>query len=432
MGDLERWAADLWRGLAALVDHHGLPGDSIGFDLDAATVRRHTSPSNIGLVLAATLAAREVGLVDADEARARCGRVLDSLAVMPRHEPSGMFYNWYESADARLGVPVGHRGSAPFVSSVDNGWLAFGLLLVSHAVPALRGPAQQLLRPMDWRVFWDAGVKLMRGGFWERPRRAVAVAGDPLDSGRPLHLTRHHYDLLGSETRIVSYMGILEGHVSADAYLRLRAPVRTYRGRRVFATLGGSTFEALSPSLFVPEAAWSPGFWGEDLAATTASHRDGGLYELDYGVWGFAPCSVPGGRGYREFGMPQLSLYGDGYGTTWRGQGVVAPYASLLGLSFDPESVTANLQRLERDVGCYGPGGFLDSVGVRTRLTSRRYLALDQSLGLVALANHLREGVIWRLFCAEGIGEVLEPVVRSRRWPAERREDRTAAPGRAE
>src|SRR5690606_7562174 len=78
---LERLARDTWRGLAALSDReHGLPLDTVrlngSINRERAWVGDYTNVTNIGLYLIDIVAARELGLIDAAEARERLGRTL--------------------------------------------------------------------------------------------------------------------------------------------------------------------------------------------------------------------------------------------------------------------------------------------------------------------------------------------------------------------
>ena len=69
------------------------------------------------------------------------------------------------------------------------------------------------------------------------------------------------------------------------------------------------------------------------------------------------------------------------------------------------------LGRLERDLGCYGPGGFCDAVGVRSGRVARRQLSLDQSMVLAALANVLTDGAL-QGFCVEGeLTAAIQPLI---------------------
>lgn len=416
--DVRRWAQATWRSLAAAVDPRtGLPADGIDDRLEPATRTPYTSPTNIGGYLWSALAARELGLLDAAAARRGCGQVLQALRVLDRHAGSGMFYNWYDVADGARTRSWGPRGRplAPFLSSIDNAWLALALMLVAHAEPALAEAAGQLLAPMRFDAYYDPGARglggLMRGGFWEGPHRNRSrPAVDP--AGGAIHVTRHHYALLNSETRLVTYVAAALGQVGPEAYAALDAPPAGYAGHRTVASLGGSLFEALAVAAFLPEEAWDEPLWGASHRGTVAAHR---AFARDQGwdVWGLSPCACPGaGRagGYSEFGVPALGILGDRYRTAWRGQGVVTPHAAALAVPIDPEAALANLAALE-GLGCYGPGGFADAVTVRTRRTAPRHLVLDQAFVMAGLAHRLGGAPLRRMASTTPFGARLRPLI---------------------
>ena len=151
---LERYARDTWRSFEHLVEpSSGLPADSIDGELAASSRARHTSPTNVAMYLWAALAARELGLISERGATARIERVLDTLRGLERHEPSGQFYNWYDpSTLERLTIWPEPPGDPvyPFLSSVDNGWLASALIMVSNAVSSLHDDAWALAASMDF------------------------------------------------------------------------------------------------------------------------------------------------------------------------------------------------------------------------------------------------------------------------------------------
>lgn len=79
---LERYARDTWASFVAMTDPAtGLPSDNIGGDLDPATRSAYTSPTNIGMYIWATLAARDLKIIKPGEARARIGRTLTSVVA---------------------------------------------------------------------------------------------------------------------------------------------------------------------------------------------------------------------------------------------------------------------------------------------------------------------------------------------------------------
>jgi cyclic beta-1,2-glucan synthetase len=100
-----------------------LPPDN--FQEDPAPVLAHrTSPTNIGLYLGATVAARELGWLGMLETVDRLEATLATMGRLERFR--GHFYNWYETTDLR---PLEPR----YVSTVDSGNLASQLLVLRNA-----------------------------------------------------------------------------------------------------------------------------------------------------------------------------------------------------------------------------------------------------------------------------------------------------------
>ncbi len=422
---LLRWAADTWRSFEAMTDPEtGLPTDSIAASLDPTTRSGYTSPTNMGGLLWCTVAARDLGLLDAGAAHDRLALLLTTLARMEVHDESGMFFNWYDDRSGALlrRMPDSGHEIHQFLSSVDNGWLAAGLMVTAAAEPRLEAEARAVLSRMDFGVFHDAAAGpdgpggRLTGGFWvddpgQPTRRAAFVPGH----SEVLHTT-HHYDLLDSEPRIASYVGIAHGQIPPEHYASLDTPLRHYHGRDVVPTFGGSMFEALMPTIFVPEAAWAPETWGVNEARTVALQREYALDEKGYGYWGFSPSACPG-EGYSVFGVPPIAWVADGYPSERDGEVVVTPHATAMALMVEPDTAADNLARIERDLGAYGPGGFIDAVDTRTGRNAGRHLSLDQSMVLGALANVLADGCLRRWFCTPTVEAVLRPVVAARQMP---------------
>ncbi len=391
----------------------GLPCDSIDAGLRPSGRRVHTSPTNVAGYLWSAICARDLGLIPARECRERLAVTLGTLARLRRHVASGMFANWYaaDTGEVITRWPNSGRRVIPFVSSVDNGWLAATLLVVAAAEPALAEPARHILDRMRFDALFDPEAGRLRGGFWDGKtlRKHVVAAYGPIE--QPLRYTAHHYGLLNSEPRLTSYVGIVLGQLPPSSIAAVDAPVRTYRGRTVVATCGGSMFEALSPELFVPEADWAPATWGANHADTVALQREYGLDDKRYGLWGFSPCANPGG-GYAEWGVPPIAWLPRGYPSKRRGEAVVTPHASALAMMHDPEAASDNLRRIAALPGAFGPGGFVDSVGIPTGRRAERHLAIDQAMLLGALATRLADGGLRRWFCSPPVSARLRPLVR--------------------
>lgn len=466
---LEEYAADTWRSFVAMTDPRtGLPADNVAGDLSADSRSRYTSPTNIGAYLWSTVVARDLHLIDRREALARMSRTLATLATLDRHDPSGMYYNWYDPVTgATLRVwPADGSTVYPFLSSVDNGWLATALRVVRNAEPRLRAEADALLSTMDFGFYYDpaanpdAGAGLLRGGFWDSQPPGCSVVGNYRQRGPDVYYTCHHYGSLNTEPRIASYLGIATGQVPAEHYFAMwrtfpdtcdwgwqeQRPVgewREYLGVRVFEgayryrgmqmvpTWGGSMFEALMVPLFVPEEEWGPRSWGVNHPVYVQAQIEHGLEEARYGYWGFSPANDPDG-GYREYGVDPIGLNPDGYASdqertlvdygfegcrpaqpepTDYDRGVVTPHASFLALEYAPRQALANLAALRADFDAYGPGGFYDSIDVTTGVVSERYLSLDQGMIMAALGNALGNDGLRRYFVRGEVKRALRPLL---------------------
>lgn len=473
---IEKYAADTWRSMAAMVNPGtGLPSDNIDGALDPASRSKFTSPTNVGMYLWATVSARHLGLIKSRDAADRVRKTLTTLGNLPRHNDSGQFYNWYDPATGeKLRVwPVDGSVVHPFLSSVDNGWLASGLLMVANDLPEVSGRARAILSTMDFGFYYDKAARgadfpagLIRGGFWDEQPPGCSVLGNYRGRGPDVWYTCHHYGSFNTEPRIASYLGIAMGQIPAAHYFAgwrtfpptcdwswqeqkpighdatyLGVPVFEgtygYRGVHVVPTWGGSMFEALMVPLVVPEETWGPRSWGRNHPLYVRAQIEHGLRDARYGYWGFSPSNNPAG-GYREWGVDAIGMDTNGYTSDEQrtsvdfgfagcpdrpavpppasyGEGVVTPHASFLALRYAPEAALSNLDKLRRHFDAYGPGGFYDAINVTTGAVSKAYLALDQGMVLAAATNALRGDVLRKTF-TRGPVSALRPVIAMEDW----------------
>jgi hypothetical protein len=465
---LRQVARDTWQSFVAMTYENGLPADNIDAN---GTRSRYTSPTNIGAYIWSAIAARDMGLIRPDEAHGHIAQTLATLATLERHEQSGQYWNWYDPANGAVLSTWPENGNPvyPFLSTVDNGWLATALIMVKHAVPDLADEAGAILEGMDFGFYHDPQADLLRGGYWtELPPNQVyapavsgACATAPAAAPTGEGWTCHHYGSLNTEPRISSYIGIAWNQVPATHYYRMwrtfpptcdwswqeMQPTGftrtyqgvevfegsyTYRGMRIVPSWGGSMFEALMVNLFVPEAHWGPQSWGINHPLYVQAQIEHGLQEAQYGYWGFSPASKPEG-GYREYGVDAIGLEPNGYasnndntfvdygfGDCRPGQpipppeaytnGVVTPHAVFLALEFARTESLVNLANLLANFEIYGWGGFYDSVNVDTGVVAQRYLALDQGMIMAAIAND-QTGEHFRNHFAQEVQAAVQPLL---------------------
>jgi Putative glucoamylase/RTX calcium-binding nonapeptide repeat (4 copies)/Protein of unknown function (DUF3131) len=444
---LKRYATDTWASFVAMVDpDSGLPTDKLHADGSRDV---QTSTTNIGAYMWSTLVAERLGIIGHQEVVSRLTETVSTLERMERHGPSGQYYNWYDhrtGAKLTTWPPTG-QPLTPILSSVDNGWLATGLHLVARGVPELAARAGALFDSMDFGLYYRPDVN------------RILFYYDPATGSGPCC-----YDTIVSESRIASYIGIANGQLPQREYFgawrsfpdtcdwswQETRPVgftRTYFGRSVFdgaypyagmrvtPAWGGSMFEALMPTLFVPEDKWGGGSWRANHPLWVQAQINHGLREAGYGYWGFSPSNTPEG-GYAAYGVDAIGMDPGGYpsnedatlvdhgfaGCPGRDpkpdpppsaytNGVVTPHAAFLALRWAPEQTLANLARLEHDFRIYTTWGFRDSVNVQSGVVSDSYLSLDQGMIMAAIGNALAGDFLRSLFVTDAVERALRPPI---------------------
>ncbi len=93
------------------------------------------------------------------------------------------------------------------------------------------------------------------------------------------------------------------------------------------------------------------------------------------------------------------------------GDGVVTPHASFLALPYAHDEALANLERMRTELNAYGPGGFYDSVAVRSGTLAERYLSLDQGMIMAAIGNELRHDAVKRYVIRGPLRQVVKPLL---------------------
>ena len=412
---LLRLARDTWRGLDAFTDRdNGLPIDNVRFvpeptDPSAiadARVGDYTSPTNIGLHLIATVAAADLQLLPPAEATAKIERLLDTLARLETFH--GFFFNYYDTTSLER--------TSNFVSFVDSSWLTAGLMVVRATFPALAARCTSLIAQTDYRFFYNPHSERVSHGYYvNRAQRS------PFD-----------YGMLYTEARLGILLAIGKGDLPADAWFDL---VRTFpaactwqsltpraarptavAGHRVWAgdyewegmryvpSWGGSMFEALMPTLVLDEQQYAPRSLGANDRAYALVQQRYAMEHLGYPVWGLSSCATPAVDGYAEYGVKVLGARG-------YEAGPVASYAAALALAAVPDMAVANLRTLATRYDVYGEYGFYDAVDPRTGQVAYEYLALDQSMLFIALANHLTHGRLQQRFASDPIAQRFLPTI---------------------
>ncbi len=407
-------ARDTWKYFDNIVDReHQLPLDNIEISEESTLSSRtrigdYTNITNVGLYLMCLVSAYDLGFITKDDAAKRLKGTLDSIEKLEKY--NGFPYNYYD-------ITIFQRTSN-FISFVDTGWLAAGLIVAKNAFPEEAGPrCQALIDKMDFSFFYDPVEGSMYHGFYTN-----------ID-----YYSEYHYGAFYTEPRAVSYIAIGKGNVPKDHWFRLSRTFpdswlwqtqtprdrkeKTYLGCRTTGgyyiyddikfvpSWGGSMFEALMPTIIIDEKSLAPKALGLNDSRHAQIHIRYALDKLGYPVFGMSPSCVPEG-GYSEYGAKPLGI--KGYKA-----GVVTPHATFLALEFAPTECVKNLRTMIGKYRVYGEYGFYDSINVETGKVAMEYLCLDQAMSLVALNNYLNNGAIRKRFHADPIAKNAEELLKA-------------------
>src|SRR3984957_1400425 len=374
-------ASDTWKFYQADVDPAThLPLDNLTFAAGSATPTgygRYTSAANIGGYLWAVTAAQDLGLVTRPRARELVTATLREVAHLKRFD--GFLYQWYDTTTGDVirnpgdidcsTEPTPTFDNCYFVSNVDNGWYASGLIAVREAMPELRQLVDGLIAPMNFGIFYDGRAEThcnvnpaiagnqptgqMYGGYY---------VGLPPDQGS--NWTHYYHNgAFYSDPRISAYIGMglhqMPGNVWWRSWRELPPPAPfadcqstdpdfswqgqwpiggawqtyndpqsgqqfpvweghyTYPGTNLtfIPTYSGGMFEGLMPNEVVPETSWGTHSFGLADQRTVQVQIRYAVRQLHYPVWGMSPSSTPDDTGgYAGYGVEGLEFpyYGTG------------------------------------------------------------------------------------------------------------------------
>jgi hypothetical protein len=379
-------ARDTWRFFGDDVDPQThLPLDNLtyaGGSSTPTTKGAYTSSANIGVYLWSLVSASDLGLVSHARGTRMARQTLREVASLASYK--GFLYQWYDTSTGHVLVNPG-QGDCPstggtfdncsFVSNVDNGWFASGLVVAEQAFPGARHLAGSLLGRMDFSIFYDGRPETscnvnpavpgnqptgqMYGGYY--------VGNPPGVGGDDSHY--YHNGALYSDPRISAYVGMglhqLPGNVWWRSWRELPPPAPgcestdpdfswegqwpmhgswqtitdpqsgkqfpvwegsyTYPGThlRFIPTYSGGMFEALMANEVVPETSWGPHGFGLADRRTVQVQRRYATHELGFPVWGMSPSSTADDSGgYGGFGV-------EGQRFPYHGQGATADDPNL-------------------------------------------------------------------------------------------------------
>lgn len=231
---------------------------------------------------------------------------------------------------------------------------------------------------MEYAFLYDSATHLLAIGYNVPERRR----------------DQSYYDLLASEARLATFIGIAQGQLPQESWFALGRQLTIAGGEPILLSWSGSMFEYLMPLLVMP--AFPNTLLNQTCHAAVARQIE---YGQQRGVpWGISESGYNAfdaslNYQYRAFGVPGLGFK--------RGLGddlVIAPYASMMALMVMPEQACSNLQAMAL-LGFEGKFGFYEAIDYtvsrlprgQNHTVIRSFMTHHQGMGLLSLAYLLLE-----------------------------------------
>lgn len=500
--ELRKLAADIWRFYEEFATERDnwLPPDNVQIDPPVGVAHR-TSPTNIGMLIACTVTARDFGFIDTPGMIERLERTIGTVERMEKWH--GHLYNWYStetlqplppryvstvdsgnlvgcliaakeglaewirrdypeagageadrSAAAGSGVPAGagerradggrllpatadpELSDEPGRQAVHEAPGASGRESVpeapvesgrqaAHGAPGLSGrqtaDLEASAEPLGVR---EPAVASTESGDWAArgwrlvERMEALIAGTdfrPLyDPASKLFSLGFHtmtgeketilYDLLASEARQTSFIAIALGQVPVSHWFKLGRAMTRAGGGKALVSWAGTMFEYLMPPLLM--RTYSGTVWDATYRAVIRRQAEyARLRGVPMGISesGYYAFDFQMNYQYRAFGVPGL-----GFKRGLETDLVVAPYATVMVLPYEPRLALDELKKMEA-LGARGEYGYYEAIDCtrerlpegQTSVVIRSFMAHHQGMMLLTLGNVLLERTMVDRFHAD-------------------------------
>lgn len=323
-----------------------------------------TSPTNIGFSMLAEICAYNLKIISLDECCHNLNCILDDVKKLPKWH--GNLYNWYDMSTLQ---PVNN-----FVSSVDSGNFCAAVMIVKEffrengdTVGELK--AELTVANTDLNALFDRNKNLFYLGY---------------DGEKSVG----HYDLLNSESRILSTIYVARSG-NAEHFRCLQRDYSSYRGNTLLSW-SGTAFEALMPDLFFTPPKYSLLYkTAQNTVAAQKAERYRGVFGIsESGCYKFDEELR---YQYYAFGLNRLALRNE------KTKALIAPYASALCINYAPKQVIDNLSAID-NMGGVREYGFYESIDCSSKPRFvASFMSHHQGMLLCAITNYLCDNELPRL-----------------------------------
>ena len=385
--DLIKSSRKIWQFYEdyTIAEHNFLPPDNVQYT-PVYRVAARTSPTNIGMYLLSCVAARLFGFIDKSGFEKRVARTVSTIEKLEKWH--GNLCNWYTTD----GLEV----ISSFVSSVDSGNYVCCLVALKEALKHdccdsdLVSRVEKQIDETDLRPFYN-------------PARNLFSIGYDLHEKK---LSHHHYDLLMSEARMLSYYAIASGQAH-KRHWRYLGRVMGRKGKYAAPVAWtGTMFEYYMPELLLSSKEGSMEYEALKFCLHCQEQHGKSQYPkpLPFGISesGFYAFDRQLNYQYKAHGVQDVGLKA-GLNREY----VVSPYSTFLALSYDPIGCYNNLVKLEKLGVCHERYGFYEAVDfTKHRVGSgfavvKSHMAHHMGMSICAVANTLFDGIMQKLFVTD-------------------------------
>jgi len=308
---------------------------------------KRTSPTNLGYSIVSHICAYKLGFIDEKTFRLRVDNILSFIDGLDKWR--GNLYNWYSDDGSKL-YPA-------YVSTVDNGNLAFCLILLGEEFLTYKEKVMKILNDMKLEKLFDYKRGLFFIGYNDSTKT----------------MDGSHYDLLASESMITYLAAIVLNKIDRGAYDILSRKRVRYCGNLLYSWNGG-LFEYLMSDLFV---AYPRNSFLYNSAKNAINSHKKYAKNIESTIWGWSESVYKstddnGWYQYKPFGVKNISINND------VSSQVVSSYSSILGMRIDKKSVLKNVENLKkcRMIGKYGFYESFDDEPIKTFMTHHQGMIL--------------------------------------------------------
>ena len=254
---------------------------------------------------------------------------------------------------------------------------------------------------MDFSFLYNSTTNLMAIGYNVSDRRLDASC----------------YDLLASEARLASFVGIAQGQFPQEHWFALGRQLCVVGGEQLLLSWSGSMFEYLMPCWScrptrTPCSTRPTAPSSRPRSNTAASAARRGAFRSP-ATTRSTPTSITSTARSACPGTGMKRGLGDDL--------VIAPYATMMGLMVDAEAATENLQKMAA-LGFMGKYGFYEAVDyTAARLPRgqefavvRSFMAHHQGMGFLAMSYLLHDRPMQRRFEADPLFQATMLVLQER------------------